>query len=360
MIDPMILAGAPAHLVADPSIYRVGMLLFRKGAPGIVAHLVETPGLSVIGKQVGSIGLAGVNPALSLATSAIGHAATNFQLAKIREVLAVVENLQLANLAVSGAGLGFSIISHQLLTVRIDRMTDQLDGLDVKMERVAKSIEGLRADILQRDFDKLKTACEKAEDGWEAGNPEKEWRTASDMLHTLQNDFASKVQRATSGGMALDISALEPLIDALTLAGATRISCRIAIGDLDLARSISDQFSQELNGLLQGIGAAEISFRELELRNISTTSSSFARETEKGLPFALQKAAELRDREAIASTRTATISRIQDLGIQGREFLERVRSESEEPLLMLKGKGEEETTFGEGISVPEAQTSLEA
>lgn len=55
----------------------------------------------------------------------------------------------------------------------------------------------------------------------------------------------------------------------------------------------------------------------------------------------MKKAAELRDREAIASTRSATISRIQDLSFHGREFLERVRSETEEPLLMLQGEAGE-------------------
>ena len=101
MIDPFILAGAPAHLALDPSIYRVGMLLFRKGSPGIVAHLVETPAMGLIGQQIGSVALTSANPVLSMATSAVGHAATNFQLAKIRQVLGVIENLQLANLAVT-------------------------------------------------------------------------------------------------------------------------------------------------------------------------------------------------------------------------------------------------------------------
>ena len=368
MIDPFILAGAPAHLALDPSIYRVGMLLFRKGSPGIVAHLVETPAMGLIGQQIGSVALTSANPVLSMATSAVGHAATNFQLAKIRQVLGVIENLQLANLAVSGAGLGFSIISYQLLAARMDKMAEQIDGLGARMVKIAESIEALRADILQRDFNLLRTACEVAENGWEAdkvdnwvqmgweaGDREAEWRKTSDMLHTVQNEFASKVQKATAKGLELDISALEPLIDALTLAGATRISCRIAIGDLDLARSISDQFSHELNGLLQGIGAAEISFKELALQNITTSSSSFAREAEKKLPFALKKAGELRDREAVASTRSATISRIQNLGIHGREFLERVRSEAEEPLLMLKGDAGQEIQFEEHVSVPDPQ-----
>ena len=150
MIDPFILAGAPAHLALDPSIYRVGMLLFRKGSPGIVAHLVETPAMGLIGQQIGSVALTSANPVLSMATSAVGHAATNFQLAKIRQVLGVIENLQLANLAVSGAGLGFSIISYQLLAARMDKMAEQIDGLGARMVKIAESIEALRADILQR------------------------------------------------------------------------------------------------------------------------------------------------------------------------------------------------------------------
>lgn len=46
MIDPAIFATMSAQFVGDPTIRRLGMLLFREGKLGIVAHIVEGGGLA--------------------------------------------------------------------------------------------------------------------------------------------------------------------------------------------------------------------------------------------------------------------------------------------------------------------------
>lgn len=337
MIDPAILAAIPEALrseFAGGTVYRVGMLLFRKGQPGIVSHLIETSAMAPAAAS-----LAAANPyalAAKVAVDAAGHVATNVQLHQVKAAIATLQTLQLGTLALSGAGLGFSIISHVLISARLDRMKEQVQSLDEKLDRVARKIDDLQHDTVERDFIDLRSACEKADQGWMARNPENEWLKAEENLHGLQNLFAGKIRKILTQASSLDT--IEPFVDALALAGATRISCRIATGDLELAHAISLQFAEEFAGLLQPVGSARIIQSQLEERSITIGSPSYIVEAEKLLPYAEGKATAYREREDVAATRPATIQRLQQLGLNGREFLERARSETDEPLLGLQGQ----------------------
>ena len=336
MIDSEVLAIVPEVLRGDftaGSVYRVGMLLFRKGRPGIVGHLVET---SAMAPAISS--LAAANPyfmAAKVVVDAAGHVAANVQLHQVKAAVETLKVLQLSTIALSGAGLGVSIISHVLISARLSRMKEQIQALDENLDRIAKSIDDLRQDSIERDFIDLRSACERADQGWIARSPEKEWLQAEESLHGLQNLFAAKIRSILTQANNLDT--IEPFVDALALASATRISCRIAAGDLDLAHAISVQFAQEFAQLLQPVGSACIVQSQLERRSISAGSPSYLVEAQKLLPYAEEKAAAYREREDIAATTPVTIQRLKQLGIDGREFLERARSEAEEPLLTLLG-----------------------
>ena len=81
MISATVLATVPAALrseYAAGSVYRVGMLLFRKGQSGIIGYIVET---SALAPAVSS--LTAGNPLLGAANIGVdsaGHLATNIQL----------------------------------------------------------------------------------------------------------------------------------------------------------------------------------------------------------------------------------------------------------------------------------------
>lgn len=335
MSDPAILAAIPESLKDEftaGQVYRVGMLLFRKGQPGIVSHLVETNALAPAASS-----MLPPNPYIlsaKVATEAAGHIATNVQLQQVKAAVATLKVLQLGNVALSGAGLGFSIISHQLISMRLDKMNEQIQSLDEKLDLIAKQVDELRRDVVDRDFIKLRTATEMAENGWWARNPETEWLKAEEALHDLQNLFSDRVKRLLTQKAGID--AIEPFIDAMAMAGAVRVSCRTAARDLEVAHAIANRFADEFLNLLHPVGAERIVRSQLDERSISVGSPSYAVEADKLLPFAEAKSAAFREREEVAATRPATIQRLQALKMDGREFLERARSENEEPLLALR------------------------
>lgn len=337
MIDPTILAAIPPSLQAEfisGDVYRVGMLLFRKGQSGIVSHLIETSAMAPAASHL----IAGgpFMQAANIASGAVGQVMTNVQLHQVNMALSTLKSLQLTNIATSGMTLGFAMVSHQLMTMRLDRVEQKIQDIHETLDRMARQISDLQRDIVVRDFTALRTACEQADNGWLAANPEREWRKAEKSLHALQNLFADKVGRMVSLGA--DIDAIEPFAEALCIAQSTRISCLIAAGELDLAHKIATQSAEQLSTIFRPIGTENIIRSLLKPRSIAITSPAYVLEAEKLIPFAREKCGTFRDREDVAATRPATILRLQQLGLEGREFLERARAEKDEPLLMLQGE----------------------
>lgn len=143
MIAPLVLAAVPAALRSEfvrGQVFRVGMLLFRRGQPGIVGHLVETGGLADSVVKVA----ANANPrtaAANLALDAIGHVNTNHKLNKVLEQLGALQSLQLASLALSGVSLGVSIMSYKLLSARLDTIEGRVEALDDKLNVIVKMLD---------------------------------------------------------------------------------------------------------------------------------------------------------------------------------------------------------------------------
>lgn len=331
MIDPAILATLPAHLQTDwaaGNLYRVGMLLFRKGEPGIVAHLVETGAMQKVIPSILSATPAGA------IVEAANLGATVFQNEQIKAGIEVLKSLQLTNLAVSGTGIGVSILSYALLEKRLRRIEAKVDAMDDKLDRIAHSIAELRNDALRTDFMDLKTACEEADDAWLSSNAQVMWDRAAAHLHRLQNRFHDRARLLLESGRILEI---EPFVDAYALAASTRISCRIAMGEQELATTNAHEHGGALVSLLEQINADSLTHARLKGREVSQGSSEYASALAEELEPAKVRASIYRDQEQVALSLPHTLIQLDELEISGREWLEGARSEQTFPLLYLWG-----------------------
>lgn len=332
MIDPAILATIPPSLHGEwaaGNLHRVGMLVFRKGQPGIVAHLVETGAMQ---KVVPS--LMSVTPAGALVEGA-KMAVQTYQNEQIKAAIATLQSLQLANLALTGAGIGVSILSHALLEKRIKRIEGKIDAMDEKIDRLARSIEEIKLAAIRDDFIALKTATEQAEEGWMARNKEAAWDSAAGQLHGLENKFLERARALSASGKILEI---DPFVDAYSLAATVRISCRLASGDEQRARSNASDYGIELAHLLHGIGADALVEARLKARGVSSRSSEHLLALEEERPHAEKRASLYRDQEQVALSLPHTLVRIDELGLSGRDWLEAAREEEVSPLLYLSGE----------------------
>ncbi len=336
MTGSNVLAQVPLALRSEyeaGTVYRVGMLLFRKGEPGIVAHLVEGGGLQ---KAVGIVAQANpVGASLSLASQIYG----NIQNERILEQLATLRDLQLGNLALSGMGIGATMISHSLLMRRLNRIEQTVNLMDEKLDQLSRSIEALRSDFVRRDFVDLKTACEAADDAWEAGNKELAWDKAASELHKLKNRFRDRVVDLLERGAP---QLVDPFLDAYALASTTRISCRVAAGDIDLSIRNARDFAEEIASLLFNEGTPSFLNAGMAEIGIRPGNPEYVVSMERLRPEAEAWSSMLREREQIAASLPHTLSRVKQLELNGREWLEEARNNAEEAVLLLPGKRQRE------------------
>lgn len=339
-MDATVLASLPSHLRADwaaGSLHRVGMLVFRRGEPGIVAHLVETSALQQMAPSLLSATPAGV--AIEAAKFAVG----TVQNEQIKAGIEVLRSLQLTNLALSGAGLGVSILSYILLDRRLGRIEETVDAMDDKLDSIARSIEDLKQNEIRADFTDLRTACEEAEEGWLTSNAEVVWDRAASNLHRLQNKFLDRARLLLDGRRIVEI---DPFVEAYSLAATTRLSCRIASGEQALAATNAREYGHTLTNLLQDVNADTLTHAQLKARSISQTSNEYIPALEEERLVAEAKAALYRDQENVALSIPHTLARLDEIESTGRQWLEVARSEETSPLLFLPGRGEPDTGRG--------------
>ncbi|TCJ37374.1 hypothetical protein [Parafrankia sp. BMG5.11] len=338
MLDPTtILAAVPAALQSEfaaGKIYRVGMLLFRQGVPGIAGHLIETRGLDTAVQALSAASPAGM--LVNLGVQAVGQIITGVQNEQIKTALTTLQTLQIGGLALSGIGIGVSIVSAALISVKVDRVSKQVEQMDSKLDRIARSVEQLRADAIQRDFVRLRTASELADEAWKLSDPEPQWNSAARELLEIQNVFFSRARQLMS--VSNDVNLVEPFIDALSMAAATRITCRVATGELPAAIDAAERFAAELSDLLEPVGAHQIASSRLQTDKVSAADPGYVTALERLRPFAEAQASLYREREAAASSTPLTLKRVRELGLHGRQWLETARGETDEPILLLKGE----------------------
>ena len=340
MVNP-VLAQIPAHLQNDPTIYRVGMLLFRQGAPGIVAHLQETGVMhSVVSTVLNSTGNSlsqaalSANPvgaALNVASKGAAFVAVA-QNEQIKTGIALLQSLQMINLAVTGVGIGVSVISHKLLSDKLAAIQQRLQGMDEKLERIARAVGRVEDRPIWEDLTDLGSEVEKADDAWLAGNATAQWERCADRLHTLRGRFYQQAIDLSENDEPL---AALPFIDAFAMASSNMISCRLAIGDDELARKLSADFDLRLRQVASQIGVTEIVTARLRSANLEAGSPEYVASLEPEQKNASGKVELLREREAAAQSLPIILNELREKKINGRAWLEQARSEKTSPVLML-------------------------
>ncbi|MEN2786748.1 hypothetical protein ACFOKI_01385 [Sphingomonas qilianensis] len=337
---------------AAGTVYRVGTLLFRRGKPGIIAHLNETAAVQQVTSELfkgvlsqsGTIAsLASGPPGMVLAaltkSAGLGMQAVAIrQGEQIKAALGTLQSLQMASLVVSGIGIGVSVAGFAILSQKIGRVSDQVKALDTRLEQMAKSIDDLRREPVQEDFDRLRTACEQMDEAWSLSTPERQWRSAAQELHGLQNRFSRRVRRIVAE--TDEIATVEPFVEAFAMAGAARVSSRLAAGDNEASLQASESFAREFREVLEPIGAADILAERLRAEGILPGDARYASRAEQLQVDASAVAASYRDREAAASSTPFTLRRLEKAGISGRKWLEAARHETTEPLMFLNADSE--------------------
>ena len=314
----------PASLLgryAAGDLVRSGALLREAGTGRIVAHLQETAGLTRLAG-------AGLNPA-----SMIADGVQMYQNEQIKAGLAVVQSLQLANLALTGVGIGVSVAGFAIVCRKLDRIEAGLGEIAGLLKQVARGVEGIQQHLIRSELAALRAELRRIDEAWSRTDAEAQWRIASDHLLTLEQTFFDHARSLNSAGD--EGSLREQMVDAFALAGGARISALLAAGEDGVAGKAGHRFARSTAELTGSIGAPQLLRNMLAREPATVDPSARLNAIERLRPQAKQRAMALREREDGAATAPLTIAALARSGVSGREWLERARGELEAPLNCL-------------------------
>jgi len=306
---------------ATSEFYRIGTTMRSHATGQIVAHLQETTGLTRMA------GL-GFDP-----TSMVAGGIQIYQNEQIKVGLALVQNLQIANLALTGVGIGVSVAGFAILARKLDRIERSLAEITAAIQRLAKKVERIEARLIRVELAELRAELRRIDEAWMRSDAQAQWRIAADRLLTLEQAFGDHVRAADSGAGDASLRAL--MVDAFTLAGSSRISALLAANEADAAGFGARGFARSLAGFTGNIGAPQI-LREMQMAETAPADPAARLAAIARLrPQAEAGATLVREREDSAATAPITIAALTRAGVSGREWLERARSEAEAPLICL-------------------------
>lgn len=302
--------------------YRVGTTMRSRATKRIVAHLQETPGMARMAKL-------GFDPA-----SMIADGIQMYQNEQIKTGLAIVQNLQLANLALTGVGIGVSIAGFAILAHKLDRIEGRLTEIAAAISAVGKRVEGLQAHFARAELAALRAELRRIDEAWSRSDAQAQWKIAADRLLTLEQTF---YDHALALGDATDGALLrEQMEDAFVLAGGARLSALLAAEEMSAAEVAAHDFARSLKTLTGEIGAPQLLRGQLAAETPPGGPADRLKALERLRPEAEARAALLREREDSAATAPLTIAALARAGVSGRAWLARARDEVEAPLICLE------------------------
>ncbi|MDH7974539.1 hypothetical protein QH494_20305 [Sphingomonas sp. AR_OL41] len=301
--------------------YRVSGSIIQSVTSGrIVGHLQETSAFSSL-LSSGPMAL----PQMAL------EAVSVVQNEQIKAAVAVVQALQVANLALSGISIGVSIAGTALLARRIARVEQKVDTILPGLAAVARGIEGLRAERIADDFTRLRTLADQVEEAWLPSATHAEWTAIARDSHFLADSFE---RRARELNDARDRLANEPFIDAYALASGLRVTARLAAGQDDMARQAATARTYSLVALGEPIRLGRLVLAGAPDDEIAATPRWQERLDHRIQDF-LPIVTSARERELAAAASAETLDELARQEISGRDWLEVSRSETNSPLLFL-------------------------
>lgn len=333
ILGTKLLRQIPEHLVAavqsgDMQVY--GSIIRSVTTGRITGHLQETSGLASLVSQVPAAPLDAANIGIDL----IGHTASYIQGEQIKAAIGHLQHLGLAMSALTVVGIGVSVAGFVILSAKIDRVEAKVEAMADRLDRLAHGVDALHRARIVDDLTRLRTAAQQMEEAWHLGEPVSQWRLVAQDCHSLANSFERHATEMLANPIDTGLE-VEPMLEALALAVATRTSARLAAGDEMVARQAASEGAETLIKLGASIRPAEIALHRVRTSGVEPASPEWKETLERASDEMRPRMAAIRSRERAAAATTATLVELEHQNISGRAWLEAARSEHETPLLCL-------------------------
>lgn len=336
----MILLRAVPPEVVDgvvSGLYKITGSVVREVSSGRgVAFLQETS----MFQSLMSSALQGVGATLQNGFSPLGLIAViqnqqiKSHLAEVQSTLAILQNLQIGTLAVSGLGLGVSVAGFAVMLKRLKGIEAHLTTIEAKIDRVTTD---RRSDDLRMIFADIGTQLDTVDTVSARSNKVSIAEAAEQALAIsagrLEAHFQQKSDSMQTGPMtSADLDLLWSLAAAIRLSHEAGLRALYTIDELEAARQLAERRAQRFLTLSQTLSPDSLARL---CGQSASDSTSYTEARRLALPQAEVLEQGLRDSVAAISSQGELASALISSGVAGSAYLREIADEKEAPLLFL-------------------------
>lgn len=318
--------------IADGSIIRIGTLLKDSGTGRIITHVQE----SGLGQRLLMNGLGGGIPPFTPVGAALkgvevaSSLAANAQLYQLKGMIENLQLLQYANIGISAAGLGVSVIGFVLINKKLKGIESDITQLSAKMDR---HFQELSERYLRQHFSKLYTLFERAEQAALLPNPAREWLYIEGQLAEESGFFQGEIgYHLTQDNFNQEW--FNKMTTALMLSNAARIQCLLKANEMPVALHASSIISQHYIDLFGPF--SETALAHKMTANTADASADELQAFRRNQQLAGQIIAGLQEMTDCAETKPILIEQLIAQGVSGPDYLAAINADDQHPILLLE------------------------
>jgi hypothetical protein len=266
--------------------------------------------------------------------------AANAQLEQVKNMLGTLQLMTGATLAVSAIGLGVSVAGFVVMSRRLDALGARIGG----MEEVLKELRGdlYRIDVRQRARDRAAIASAMAlgDEAWARSDQTDVWRELAQKLSLEENYYRALMETDRPQGQSIikdsaitwtDVVASHESLAQLV---AARIKCLLLLNELAAAHDYAEAWGNWLRRNFRDLTPPTLVDGRLRSQALPKGSDTGVLRLEL-LPQAEEFIGIVRAQQEFADTMPDLIRTLGAREIDGRDYIDRLRSEEEQDVLLL-------------------------
>lgn len=311
--------------IANGSLQRFGALIKEANTGQIVAHLQETGALR-------SIISSGANITFS-PVAAVSSLGANVQLANLQKMVTTLQSLQFASLGATLVGIGVSAIGFKVMVNRFNQVQLQLDNL---AENMNQQFVKLEARELRRHQYRVISLLDEASLAGSFSCPKTELLRISHALTEEAAYYRGEVEHQICLPY-FNEQTFQPLVQFYTGCNSIRIKCLILAEEMEAAKEVSASVASDYNSIfdhLSPIALAKKSLR-IKIKNCSKSFDNSGHQLKEELVQTENLVLGIREAQEVAQTRPVLIKTLIEKDISGKQFIQQLENESEQPILCL-------------------------
>jgi len=321
---PFEVPGAFASGLADGSLTRIGTLIKNTGTGRIIAHVQETG----IGQQLVS-GFVGSPFSPSSALNAGSSFVANAQLSQLKRMVEGLQILQYANLGVAVAGLGVSIVGFAVISMKLKKIEQSIEHLSQKIDL---RFEEFYERQLRRDLSKIRGMFERIELAQRLSDPRIELHSVASSLTEASSTLRDQLEFRLSLN-TFDEQLFSLLSQSMMLCDTARVEAYLLAEEFDSAHLAANNIAAVYSELFDDLSPYELAAkRQIEHSVARGKTLSELRRDRVGMQDLV---AGVRDITDAAMTKPYLIETLEEQDISGSDYIKRLRSEREQPVLLL-------------------------